>query len=127
MSFEELLIDSMDVRRPKVPIEPEEDELKEGFAHLRNDFTGEDEGEDPTLEAQRCRVSEKTSNDVMGEKIITSVNTVIYCEPCDVQERDRLFVTTAGGTEKTLTVIHRKEVSDSDGIHHYSLSVREVQ
>lgn len=127
MSFDSLLVDVMDVYRPKEPDDITPPEVADDFAHLEDALQGEGEGEDPTLEGQPCRLFEKTTTVPKDGKIVTIVVSSVWCRSCDVLERDVIKLTPLERGERTFAVDNVKEAQGARGVDHLVLSVSEVQ
>lgn len=131
MSFSSFLVDSMNVYRPEVPATITPPNIAGDFAHLKNDFVGDEvddgEGETPAVENQACRLFEKVESGISGGEKVHAITSKIYCEVCDVQENDKVILTQVGGSARTFIVNFRKAVQGMSDTDHYVLMVTEVR
>lgn len=120
------LVDTMNVLRPVLPADVTPPAVADDFAHLATDVQGDEEGEDPTLEDQRCRLFEKSQNRLQDGKQVVIITQIVYCEVCDVKAWDRLEVTPKGESERNFKVLFVKKIGGSCGIEGYALTVKEI-
>ena len=111
MSFTSLLKDRMDIFRPTPQVASAAGADAAPLAHLKSDFQGEDDCENPTASNQKCRLHEETKIVIVEGKQVTVIKSEVYCGPSvDIQNRDRLKITPRGRTERTFDAEYVKQV-----------------
>lgn len=125
--IEHHLIDSMDIQRPNDPPTVTPPEVAADFAHLIEDYEGDEDGEESLATGVPCALFEKTKSVVKDGKKEVVIDSVVYTKRSDIKVWDRLLLTPRGGTQRTFVVYFPKAVQGLLSISHYALTVSEVR